>query len=82
MNKRKIGYIICLISVIWLNVLFVDYSVFVLLVMFICLPIISGIFMRISWLMANISVSVEKEVVIQGQEVKLLLKNKNRLANI
>ena len=40
MNKRKIGYIICLISVIWLNVLFVDYSVFVLLVMFICLPII------------------------------------------
>ncbi len=82
MNKRKIGYVICLISVLWLNIMYVDYSVFVLLVMFVVIPVISAIFMRIAWLMEDINISAEKEVVTQGHDIRLWIKNNNRLTNV
>lgn len=82
MKRRKIGYIICLISILWLNVFYIDYSVFMLLVMFISVPLISCIFMRIAWLMQDISVTLEKEAVAQGQDIKIWVKNSNKLASI
>ena len=43
MRKRRLLYIVCLLGVFWLNVIYVEYQFFLLLVLLIVVPAISGV---------------------------------------
>lgn len=81
MKRRKVGYLICLFCILWINVLYVDYSAFMLLVLFVAVPLISLIYMRIAWLLMRVKL-ITKNMCIPKEDIRISVKNKSRLAGI
>ena len=48
MRKRRLLYIVCLLGVFWLNVIYVEYQFFLLLVLLIVVPAISGVLFELA----------------------------------
>ena len=58
-----------------------DYSAFMLLVLFVAVPLISLIYMRIAWLLIRVKL-ITKNMCIPKEDIRISVKNKSRLAGI
>ena len=63
MLKRRILYFICLAVVFGVNIFYVEYQIFILLVLMIAIPLVSWIMYAISDVSLGLSLQVNKNVV-------------------
>lgn len=79
MIRRKILYLICLLTAIGLNIFYYEYQVFLLLQLIIIIPFCSWVLYIISRLSLKLSLSVNKSNVIVGDKISVMLTGKRRL---
>lgn len=77
MLKRRILYFICLAVVFGVNIFYVEYQIFILLVLMIAIPLVSWIMYAISDVSLGLSLQVNKNVVQVGNRIKIRIVKKN-----
>lgn len=77
MLKRRILYFICLSVVFGINIFYVEYQIFILLVLMIAIPLVSWIMYAISDVSLGLSLQVNKNVVQVGNRIKIRIVKKN-----
>ena len=77
MLKRRILYFICLAVVFGINIFYVEYQIFILLVLMIAIPLVSWIMYAISDVSLGLSLQVNKNVVQAGNRIKIRIVKKN-----
>ena len=77
MLKRRILYFICLAVVFGINIFYVEYQIFILLVLMIAIPLVSWIMYAISDVSLGLSLQVNKNVVQVGNRIKIRIVKKN-----
>ena len=78
MRKRRLLYIVCLLGVFWLNVIYVEYQFFLLLVLLIVVPAISGVLFELAANGLKLYLNIPQKEVHPGQLVKVCIKAVNR----
>ena len=71
--KRKILYLGCLLTVLGINIFYVEYQVFIMLMLIIAIPLCSWIMYVLSAAGLGISLQVKRNIVVQGNKVKIRL---------
>lgn len=71
--KRKILYLGCLLTVLGINIFYVEYQVFIMLMLIIAIPLCSWIMYVLSAAGLGISLQVKQNIVVQGNKVKIRL---------
>lgn len=79
MLKRQIIYLAALISVLVVNILYVEYEPFILLVVLILFPILLRIILQIQKNRLDIYCEAQKKIVNQGETIELNTKAVNQL---
>lgn len=79
MKHRRVLYLICLLVVLGVNIFYVEYQIFMLLVLMIVLPLISWIMFMISYINLGMSLQVDSNIVTEGSSVRIRLVKKNML---
>ena len=69
MRKRRLLYIVCLLGVFWLNVIYVEYQFFLLLVLLIVVPAISGVLFELAANGLKLYLNIPQKEVHPGQLV-------------
>ena len=77
MLKRRILYFICLAVVFGVNIFYVEYQIFILLVLMIAIPLVSWIMYAISDVSLGLSLQVNKNVVQVGNRIKIRIVKNN-----
>ena len=77
MLKRRILYFICLAVVFGINIFYVEYQIFILLVLMIAIPLASWIMFVISDIGLGLSLQVNKNVAQVGSRIKIRIVKKN-----
>ena len=77
MWKRRILYSICIIGIIWMNIIYVDRQIFLLLVLFTGIPAVSWGLLQISRRGLNIQVITKTGVIPERSEVKVTFRAVN-----
>jgi len=78
MRKRRLLYIVCLLGVFWLNVIYVEYQFFLLLVLLIVVPAISGVLFELAANGLKLYLNIPQKEVHPGQLVTVCIKAVNR----
>ena len=81
MRKRRLLYIVCLLGVFWLNVIYVEYQFFLLLVLLIVVPAISGVLFELAANGLKLYLNIPQKEVHPGQLVTVCIKAVNRHVN-
>ena len=63
MKRRRILYLICLLIVLGVNIFYVEYQIFIMLVLMLVIPACSWFVYFISTLGMGISMQIKKKVV-------------------
>ena len=71
-------YIVCLLGVFWLNVIYVEYQFFLLLVLLIVVPAISGVLFELAANGLKLYLNIPQKEVHPGQLVTVCIKAVNR----
>ena len=66
--KRKILYLGCLLTVLGINIFYVEYQVFIMLMLIIAIPLCSWIMYVLSAAGLGISLQVKRNIVVQGNK--------------
>ena len=74
MRKRRLLYIVCLLGVFWLNVIYVEYQFFLLLVLLIVVPAISGVLFELAANGLKLYLNIPQKEVHPGQLVTVCIK--------
>ena len=80
MLKRKILYLVALISVLAVNILYVEYAPFILLIIMISFPIVSRGLLQIQSNQLGIEISMQETIVSQGDIIKIKTRIHNSFA--
>lgn len=78
MKRRRILYIFCLLIVLGVNIFYVEYQIFIMLVLMLVIPACSWFVYFISALGMGISMQIKNNVVLKGSKVHLRLIKKNK----
>ena len=78
MKRRRILYIFCLLIVFGVNIFYVEYQIFIMLVLMLVIPACSWFIYFISSLGMGISMQIKNNVVVKGSKVHLRLIKKNK----
>lgn len=78
MLKRRIMYFICLALVFGINIFYVEYQIFILLVLMIAVPLVSWLMFVVSTAGLGLSLQVNKNNVRIGDRVKIRIVKKNK----
>ena len=79
MKRRKILYLICLVVVFAVNIFYVEYQIFILLVLMIAVPLVSWLLYIISNVNMGLSLQVSQNVVVEGGKIKVRVAKKRRM---
>ena len=77
MKHRRVLYLICLLVVLGVNIFYVEYQIYMLLVLMIVLPLTSWIMFMISYINLGMSLQVDSNIVTEGSSVRIKLVKKN-----
>ncbi len=78
MRKRRLLYIICLLGVLWLNVIYIEYQFFLMLALLIIVPVISGVLFELAAGGLKLYLNIPQKEVHPGQQVTVRIKAVNR----
>lgn len=76
--KRKILYLLCVLSLLAINVLYVDYEFFIILLVVLVVPLVSWLLFAVSIVGLKMCINPEKKILTNGESVKLYLWTANR----
>lgn len=76
--KRWLLYLICIFSILVLNVLYVEYQFFVLLMLVIAVPLISWLLFMFSTVGLKVYMQLPQTIVSLGEEVAIKIKAVNK----
>jgi len=77
MLKRKILYLVALVCVLSVNILYIEYTPFILLIIMILFPIVIRVFLKIQTNHLEIQISMQDKIVSQGDTVVIKTKIHN-----
>lgn len=77
MLKRKIFYALTLFCVLIVNILYVDYEPFVLLLVLILFPVVMWILLKVQYYVFDIDISMQNKVVVKGDSVYINIDAEN-----
>lgn len=78
MKRRRILYLICLLIVLGVNIFYVEYQIFIMLILMILIPACSWFVYFVSTCGMGISMQIKKNVVAKGQKVRIRLVKKHQ----
>lgn len=77
MKRRKLIYVICLISVIILNCLYINYQFFIMLVLVVFVPFISWVWYRLSRTGLRLYVGAQDTNLSTKNDMEIIIKTEN-----
>lgn len=79
MLKRRIVYIVTLIIIFWVNVLYIDYQPFIVLIIMLVFPLLLLLYITVARKYLSMTLKVDHEEVVRTDKLAFVIKISNRI---